>query len=135
MRLSARGQYGLRAVVELAGAYPRGPLPLREIAQAQEVSPAYLEQIMLALRRAGLVASVRGARGGYILARHPQEITVGQVVRALEGPIAPVSCASEQDTVLCDRAASCPARRAWLRLRDGIAQALDTTTIAELLEE
>ncbi len=135
MRLSARGQYGLRAVVELAGAYWRGPLPLRQIARAQELSPAYLEQIMLALRRAGLVVSARGARGGYALARPPQEITVGQVVRALEGPIAPVACASEEDGVPCHRAPNCPARRAWLRLRDGIVRALDTTTIAELLQE
>jgi Rrf2 family protein len=134
MRLSARGQYGLRAVVELAGAYWRGPIPLREIARVQEVSPAYLEQVMLLLRRAGLVMSVRGARGGYALARPPQEITVGQVVRALEGPIAPVACASEREPASCARAEICAARRAWLRLRDGIVQALDTTTIAELLE-
>jgi Rrf2 family cysteine metabolism transcriptional repressor len=134
MRLSARGQYGVRAVVELAGNYRHGPLPLRGLVLAQEVSPSYLEHILRTLRQAGLVASTRGAHGGYCLARPPQQITVGQVVRALDGPIAPVACASESGPAPCDRAVQCPTRKAWLRLRDGIAAALDGTTIAELLD-
>lgn len=132
MRLSARGQYGVRAVVELASNDRRGPVPLREIVRAQEVPPSYLEQILRTLRQAGLVVTVRGAHGGYCLARPPQEITVGQVVRALDGPIAPVACASESGPVSCEQATVCPTRRAWLRLRDGIAAALDGTTIADL---
>jgi len=133
MRLSARGQYGVRAVVELAQSYPQGALALDRIARVQRIPPAYLERILAALRRAGLVVSTRGAHGGYCLARPPQEITVGQVVRALDGPIAPVACASEAGSAPCDQAQGCPARLAWLRLRDGIAAALDATTIADLL--
>ncbi len=133
MRLSARGQYGVRAVVELACHYRCGPLPMHRLTLAQEASPAYLERILRTLRQAGLVSSTRGARGGYSLARPPEEITVGQVVRALDGPIAPVACATEAGPPGCERAAICPTRQAWLRLRDGIAAALDGTTIAELL--
>ena len=134
MRLSARGQYGVRAVIELACNYWHGPLPLREIVRLQEVSPSYLEQILQTLRQAGLVVATRGAHGGYQLARPPEEVTVGQVVRALDGPIAPVACVSEERPATCDQAAVCPSRRAWLRLRDGIAAALDGTTIAELID-
>jgi len=133
MRLSARGQYGVRAVVELAGSYWRGPLPLRAIVHAQQVPPSYMEQILRTLRQAGLVVTVRGAHGGYRLARPPQEITVGQVVRAVDGPIAPVACASEDGPAACNHAADCITRNAWLRLRDGIAAALDSMTIADLV--
>ncbi len=133
MRLSARGQYGVRAVVELAAHHSQEPLSLRELAEIQGVSPSYLEQILGTLRRAGLVDSARGAHGGYQLARPPEQITVGQVVRALDGPIAPVACASEEETSSCDHQAGCPTRAAWLRLRDGIAAALDGTTIADLV--
>jgi Rrf2 family protein len=135
MRLSARGQYGVRAVVELALHYDQGHLPMREIARAKGISPSYLEHILGALRRAGLVVSARGAHGGYRLACPPAEITVGQVIRALEGPIAPVVCASEDDHSPCDRATVCSSRTAWLRLRDGIAATLDAMTIADLVEE
>jgi Rrf2 family cysteine metabolism transcriptional repressor len=135
MRLSARGQYGVRAVVELAFHFDRGYLPLREIARAKGISPSYLEHVLRALRQAGLVVSARGARGGYRLAFPPDEITVGRIVRALEGPIAPVVCASEEGTIGCDQAADCSSRAAWLRLRDGIAAALDAMTIADLIDD
>lgn len=134
MRVSARGCYGVRAVVELASRYRQGPLSLRQIARAQAVPPSYLERILGVLRRAGLVESARGAHGGYCLARAPAEITVGQVVRALEGPIAPVACVSEAGGEACAQAPSCPTRQAWLRLRQSIAAALDTTTIADLID-
>lgn len=134
MRLSVRGQYGVRAVVELAARHQTSPLPLPEIARTQGISPSYLERVLRTLRQAGLILSVRGAHGGYRLARSPGEITVGQVIRALEGPIAPVACVSESDPEPCDHAVNCPTRAAWLRLRDGIAAALDTMTIADLLD-
>jgi Rrf2 family protein len=133
MRLSARGQYGVRAIVELARHYDLGPVPLRQIAKAQEISPSYLEQILRTLRLCDLVESRRGAHGGYRLARSPREITVGQVLRALEGPIAPAICASEDQSSPCDRVENCSTRIAWLRLRDGIAAALDGMTIADLV--
>ncbi len=135
MRLSARGQYGVRAVVELAARYRRGPWPLREIAAAQGVSPSYLERVLRRLRQAGLIESTRGAHGGYRLARPPEEVTVGQVLRALEGPIAPVACVAENDPQPCNHVGDCRSRLAWLRLRDSIAAALDRTTIADLVDE
>jgi Rrf2 family protein len=90
MKLSTREQYGVRAMVELARFYGQGPLPLTEVSRLQNISLAYLEQIVASLREAELVVSTRGAHGGYHLAREPQAITVGDVLRALEGPIAPV---------------------------------------------
>ncbi len=135
MRLSARGQYGVRAIVELARHYPQGPLALGQIAEAQKISATYLERILGRLRHAGLVESRRGAHGGYLLARPPEEITVGQVVRALEGPIAPVGCASEEAAAPCERVETCRARRVWLRLRNGIAATLDGMTVADLLAD
>lgn len=135
MRISARGQYGVRAVVALAHYYPEGPLPLRTIAEEQDISASYLEQILGMLRRAGVVDSTRGAHGGYQLTRSPREITVGQVIRALEGPIAPVECVAEEGAAPCERSTICCTRTAWLRLREGIARALDATTIADLLAE
>lgn len=135
MRLSARGQYGVRALVELARHHCHGPLPLHQIAQNQRISPSYLERILRILRQAGLVQSVRGAHGGYYLAQTPQEITVGQVVRALEGPIAPVDCVAEGNSPPCERVQHCSTRLAWLRLRDGIAAALDALTLADLIAE
>jgi len=135
MRLSARGQYGVRALVELARHYCHGPLPLQQIAQNQRISPSYLERVLRILRQSGLVQSVRGAHGGYYLAQAPQEITVGQVVRALEGPISPVDCVSEGNPSPCEQVQHCSTRLAWLRLRDGIAAALDALTLADLIAE
>ncbi|MFQ6058343.1 MAG: RrF2 family transcriptional regulator [Anaerolineae bacterium] len=136
MKISTRGEYGLRAMIKLAQRYGQGPVPLAEVAQTEGISLAYLEQIIAPLRKAGLVESTRGAYGGYALAREPQAITVGQIVRALEGPIAPYPCASEEDgDFACEREARCPTRLLWQRVRNGIAAALDSTTLMELVPE
>ena len=133
MKLSTKSHYGLQAMIKLAQAYDQGPLALAEVAAVEGLSLPYLEQIMTKLRRAGLVAGTRGAHGGYRLAVPPAQVKVGEVVRVLEGPIAPVECASEQaDPDCCARGEACPSRPIWQQLRDSIAQVLDATTLADL---
>lgn len=109
----------------------RRPIPLRDISNKEGISLQYLEQLFRDLREAGLVESIRGAKGGYILARSPEEITVGDVVRAVEGPIAPVECLLE-DAGCCERRDVCLTRGAWERLRDSIEVTLDSITLADL---
>ena len=133
MRISTRGQYGLRAMCFLAMNNSRAPTPLRDISEREGISMQYLEQLFRVLREAGLVESVRGAKGGYLLARDPSEISVGDVVRAVEGPIAPVECVDAgEDGECCERQHSCLTRQAWLRLRDSMVETLDSITLSEL---
>ncbi|WP_027719341.1 RrF2 family transcriptional regulator [Desulfovirgula thermocuniculi] len=135
MRLSTRGHYGLKAIMDLALRYGQGPVALRSVAERQGISEHYLEQLIALLRQAGLVKGVRGAQGGYMLAREPEKIKVGEVIRALEGPIAPVSCVKEGDPVACDRVTYCRARTVWLRVRDAVASTLDSISLADLCRE
>lgn len=136
MRLSTKGRYGVKAMYELARSGREGPLPLHVIARRQGLSEHYLEQLVGALRQAGLVRSVRGAQGGYQLARSPEEITVGDVVRVLEGPIAVTDCTVPgRETDLCGRAAGCVARGVWERVSQSIARVLDSITLADLCRE
>jgi Rrf2 family cysteine metabolism transcriptional repressor len=135
MRLSTKGEYGMRAMVELARNYGRGPISLSDVAQAQNIPLAYLEHLIATLRRADLVESTRGVRGGYQLRREPEKVSVGDIVRALEGPIAPVECVSENRTsACCEKESECATRQVWVRMRDSIAEALDSTTLADLVE-
>ncbi|MGE5620831.1 MAG: RrF2 family transcriptional regulator [Sphingomonadaceae bacterium] len=132
MKLSTRGHYGLLAMVELAKHYGRGPLSLSEIAQAGELPLAYLEQLFGSLRHAGLVEGTRGVRGGYRLTREPAQITVGEVVRVLEGPIGPVECVVEgESSDCCSRATECATKDMWLRVRESILDVLDNTSLAD----
>ncbi|MBE3573893.1 MAG: Rrf2 family transcriptional regulator [Firmicutes bacterium] len=135
MHFSSRTEYGVKAMLDLALHYGEGPVPLRAIAGRQSVSEHYLEQLMGALRKAGLVASARGAQGGYELAREPGSITVGDVVRALEGPIAPLPCVEEDGRAHCDEIARCVARTVWVRLRSSMEEVLDSTTFADLCQK
>lgn len=133
MRISTRGEYGLRAMLELARLYGTGPLPLKQIAGRQQVSEHYLEQLMGALRKAGLVTSVRGAQGGYTLARPPEEVVVGDVLRVLEGSIE-FDCDDGQP--LGSEPHWLPmysSRRLWRELNARIVQLVDSLTLAELL--
>lgn len=136
MRLSTKGQYGLRAMFYLAQHYGiEEPIPLKVVAERQNISESYLEQLMAVLRRAGLVNSVRGAQGGYILARHPEKITVGDIVRALEGPIAPIGCVSEYEPAECDEADYCISRNVWIKVRDKLAEVLDSISLADMCRD
>ena len=111
-------------MMELAANFGEGPMSLKSIAEKNQLSEHYLEQLIAPLRNAGLVKSIRGAYGGYILSREPESITAGDVIRVLEGPISPVDFTEEDD----------PAKRdLWLRIRDSIAAVLDTTTLDNLV--
>jgi Rrf2 family protein len=124
LKISTKGRYGLTIMMELARRYGEGPTSLKSIAEKHNLSEHYLEQLVAPLRNAGLVKSIRGAYGGYILSNAPEETTAGQILRVLEGPISPVDFTEEDD----------PAKRdLWLRIRDSIAEVLDTTTLAHLI--
>lgn len=133
MKVSAKGEYGVRAMVILALEFRAGPVPLREIAGREGISYQFLEQIVLPLRRSGLVESVRGAKGGYALARPPEEIKVGEILRALEGPIAPVDCVAEGNQGMCGRSAACLTRGVWEKLRDKMSEVLNDITLADVV--
>ncbi|HXZ95312.1 MAG TPA: Rrf2 family transcriptional regulator [Dehalococcoidia bacterium] len=133
MKFSTRARYGLRAMIALAQGYQKGPISLAEIARSEDISLSYLEQLVTVLRRAGLVEGTRGAHGGYQLTAEPASITAGQVVRALEGPIAPAECVSEgAEAGYCWRESVCPSKPFWEQVRQSIAQVLDSTTLADL---
>lgn len=124
----------MRAMVALARQYGKGPCSLTVVAHDSAVPAAYLEQLMGVLRRAGLVASTRGAHGGYQLARAPGDIRVGDIYRVLEGPVAPMECVSEVESDdLCPLIDGCATRVVWLKVRDNIVEALDSTTLEDLI--
>ena len=132
MRLSTRSEYGLRAIAALAKTHDGQPVPLREIASSETISEQYLEQIFVDLRRGGFVRSVRGAKGGYLLARQPEEISVGEVLGVLEGDLAPYDCVASE-IVECERANFCTTRQVWLKLRDSMMQAMGGMTLADIV--
>lgn len=134
MKLSTKGRYGVRAMFDLAMRYGSGPISLRSIAERQGLSEHYLEQLIATLRKSGLVKSVRGAYGGYILAYEPKEITVGDVIRALEGPIAPADCVSEESEFQCEFTEDCVTRMIWERLKTKIDQVLDEMNLDDLCQ-
>jgi Rrf2 family protein len=123
-------------MVELAHHYGSGPVSLSEMAEHESLPRPYLEQLVVSLREADLVTSTRGARGGYELARPPESIRMIEVVTALEGPIAPMVCASDDPHLAesCQRAGFCNVERLWQRVHDAIASALDSMTLEELAE-
>ena len=132
MRVSAKELYGLRAMSEFARYYGQGPLSLTEVARKQGISQAYLEQIAIDLRKAGLLHSKRGAQGGYYLARAPEATTAGDVIRALEGSILPIQCVADQKCIPCSIEDHCGARGIWEQVRDRLVETLDSVTLAEL---
>ena len=135
MKLSTRGRYGLRAMIDMAQSEDKGPIATHTIAERQGISERYLEQLMVPLKRAGLVKSIRGSQGGYILGKSPDNITAGDIIRVLEGPIAPVECVSESNPEECDRADYCVTRVIWTKVRDSIAEVLDSYSLADLVQE
>jgi Rrf2 family cysteine metabolism transcriptional repressor len=136
LRVSTKGEYGVRIMVDLARNYGGRPRSLTDIAQSESLPLAYLEQLVKLLRESEppLVSSTRGAHGGYRLSRSPEEITMGEIVRVLEGPIAPMICATEGEmTQICGYLEACKTRYLWTRVRDAVAQTLDTMTLADLV--
>src|SRR5271165_4640857 len=141
LRVSTRGEYGVRLMVDLARHYDGqggSARSLTEIGQAEglELKVQYLEQLVKCLRENHLVESTRGARGGYRLSRSPERIRMGEVVRALEGPVAPMICATEGEMgVICDRLDGCSTRFLWSQVRDAIIHTLDSITLADLVKQ
>lgn len=135
MKLSTKGRYGLRALVDLAVYSDQEAVSIQSISSRQKISVSYLEQLMGKLRRAGLVISVRGAMGGYRLARSASEISVGDVLRALEGSLDAVSCPGNEEDKGCQGADLCVTRYVWKRINDSITQAVDSIMIEQLVEE
>jgi Rrf2 family cysteine metabolism transcriptional repressor len=134
MQFSKRSEYGVRVMTELAMHYGHGPLSLTEISRDEEMPLSFLEQIMAPLRRAGLVVSHHGVRGGYELSRAPGEISMSEVLDVLEGSIAPMLCAPlDGSTMICGRESICGSKVLWRRLRDAINETLRTTSLADLL--
>jgi Rrf2 family protein len=120
---------------DLAQHAGEGPISLKSIAERQDISEHYLEQLVSGLRKAGLVKSVRGAQGGYMLGKEPGKITVGDIIRVLEGPIAPTDCVSEEDPECCSKAEFCITRTIWEKVRNSIADVLDSITLETMLED
>jgi len=135
MKFSTKGRYGLRAMLDIALQQEHGPVAINTISERENISGRYLEQLLIPLKQAGLVQSIRGAQGGYILAKSASDITVGDIIRILEGPIAPVHCVNEIEPENCDRAGYCVTRPVWSRLRDSISAVLDSFTLEDLVKE
>ena len=133
MKLSTRCRSWIHAMFDLAQNVGCGPQTIRAIAERQMVPEQYLEQIIGTLRREGLVTSVRGAQGGYMLAREPSEITIGELMRLLEGPVLMADCLGDADA--CVRSGQCPSRLVWERLTDCINHVLDGITLQDMLND
>lgn len=136
MKVSTRGEYGVRAMVTLASHYGSGPMSIAAMARESSVPYSYLEQLIAPLRKAGLVESRRGAQGGYLLTRSPENVRVGDVYRVMEGPVAPMDCVSEDESEqTCPLIDGCQTRPVWLKVRDSIVEAIDSMTLADLITD
>ncbi len=132
MKISTKGRYALRLMLDLAVYHTGEPVSLKDVAKRQEISEKYLEQIISLLNKAGFVRSIRGAQGGYLLTKNPEEYTVGEILRLTEGDLAPVSCVGA-DGGACGRKESCVTLRVWERLNDAINEVVDHITLADLV--
>jgi Rrf2 family protein len=135
LKVSAKGEYTLRAMLELAQSYKKGPLTIKEIGERQAISVYYLEQLLSKVRHAKLVKSIRGPHGGYRLARNPSAITVGDVLKVAEGSFCPVTCLDESTPVgkRCRFIRRCVARLMWQDLHTSMMEVLGKTTLQDLL--
>lgn len=132
MRISTKGRYGLMAMYQLTLEYGKGPIPLNNIAEVHGLSESYLEQLFSTLRKDGLIVSVRGAQGGYLLADEPSKITVGEILRSLEGDMAVADCAGDDD---CSRGDLCATKLVLVKIKDSIDEVIDNITLADMLDD
>lgn len=136
MKLSTKGRYGLKAMIDLAVHNNEGVVALKSIAERQGLSVNYLEQLFAALKKAKLIKSIRGSQGGYSLGSQPENITVGDILRTLEGATYPTECVSVNPEVGgCDNFECCVTRGVWEKIRDGINNVIDNITLQELVED
>lgn len=133
MKLSTRSRYGLRAILELAQHYGQGPLQIKVIATRQEISVKYLEQLMSLLKSAGLVRSIRGSKGGYVLAKSPNQIRLNEVFSILEGPVVMVECLENEGS--CARVSDCATRYVWAEIQEAITDVLQSKTLQDLVDK
>lgn len=131
LRLSTKGQYGVRAMYEIARGYPETPVTIKEISERQDVSVAYLEQILNKLRKAGLIKSIKGPGGGYVLNKSPEKISIASILSELEGPVALTSCLDPEEG--CIRIDSCVTHLLWKALGQQVEAFLNTITLKNLL--
>lgn len=135
MKLSTKGRYGLRAMIDLAIYSETEPVSIQSIADRQNISERYLEQLMAKLKKAGLVTSTRGAGGGYRLAKETGSISVGDILRALEGDLRAVTCDAQEGKGGCEKADLCVSRYVWQRINASITNAVDTMYLEQLVEK
>lgn len=133
MIISTKGRYGLKAVFELAISDLNTPLPLNIISQRTNLSELYLEQIFSVLKKRGIVKSIRGAQGGYFLSKKPEDIPVGEIIKALEGELSPSKCV--EDDGYCDMSDKCPTYIIWDNMKKAIDDVIDNTTVADMVKE
>ncbi len=135
MKLSSKGEYATRAILELSRRYgEEKPVPVDVIAEAQSIPPRFLEQILLLLRRSGFVRSRRGPQGGYMLAKPPSEISMAQITRAIDGPLAPVACVSQLEHEECELADTCELRWVWQEVRDCVSDMLEAVSFQDIMD-
>ncbi len=133
MKISTKGRYALRLMLDLATYNTGEPVSIKDIAKRQQISEKYLEQIIAVLNKAGFVRSIRGAQGGYMLKKEPKDYTVGMILRQTEGDLAPVACVGEEG-MECDRKAECVTVRIYEMINDAVNGVVDHITLADLLE-
>lgn len=131
MKLSTRTRYGIRAMLELAGKYGEGPLQIKVIANRQDISIKYLEQLMAMLRSGGFVRSIRGSKGGYILSKVPAQIKLDELFTCLEGPVVTVECVEDEN--YCARVADCMTRQVWAQVQAAMVKVLQSMTLQDLV--
>ena len=134
MRLSTKGEYASRAMLELAFHYESKPLHIRDISRAQSIPQRFLEQILLQLKRAGYLRSRKGPDGGYYLSKPPADINIAEVIRVMDGPLAPIDCVSVTAHEVCPHEKSCSLKLLWKEVRDAVAEILERTTLEDLVE-
>lgn len=135
MKLSTKGRYGLRAIIDLARYSEKDPVSISSIASRQNISERYLEQLVAMLKKAGFVKSIRGASGGYVLAKDMKDISVGDVLRALEGSLEPVKCAAFDPEEGCSASGGCVTKYVWQKINESITKTVDEINLAELVSE
>ena len=132
MKLSTKGRYGVRAMVDLAASYGGAPVSIKSISKRENLSEYYLEQLFSPLRRANIIRSIRGAQGGYVLCKHPSEITVGDIMTILEGPIEIADCI---DGVECESSDCCATKAVWEKIKNSIDSVMNSITLQDIMDD
>lgn len=132
MKLSTKGRYGVRAMIDLALNYGDIPISIKSISERQNISEYYLEQLFATLRKADLIKSIRGAQGGYLLSREPEDITIAEVIEILEGPVELSACLTQGE---CENMDFCTTRLLWVKIKESIENVTKTTTLQDMVND